>query len=247
MTTANCDTANKPTTVLLCGVGGQGAITAADLLARAALIEGYDVKVSEIHGMAQRGGSVVTTVRFGSSVSSMVCDPAQADVLISFELLEAVRNLPFLAMAQRGGSVVTTVRFGSSVSSMVCDPAQADVLISFELLEAVRNLPFLAQDGHLVVNDVTIKPMPVLTGAATMPEGLHGVLESLGEGVATLIDADAVADAAGNRKCANVALLGGAAKHLPISEGSWRKAIESRVPPKTLAANLEAFSATFNR
>ncbi len=200
MTTANCDTANKPTTVLLCGVGGQGAITAADLLARAALIEGYDVKVSEIHGMAQRGGSVVTTVRFGSSVSSMVCDPAQADVLISFELLEAVRNLPFLA-----------------------------------------------QDGHLVVNDVTIKPMPVLTGAATMPEGLHGVLESLGEGVATLIDADAVADAAGNRKCANVALLGGAAKHLPISEGSWRKAIESRVPPKTLAANLEAFSATFNR
>ena len=189
----------QPTTVLLCGVGGQGAITAADLLARAALHEGYDVKVSEIHGMAQRGGSVVTTVRFGREVSSMVCDPGQADVLISFELLEAVRNLPFLA-----------------------------------------------EGGHLVVNDVTIKPMPVLTGAAQMPENVHGALEALGEGVVTLVDADAVADAAGNRKCANVALLGAAARYLPVSEASWRAAIESRVPAKTLAANLAAFSATFD-
>lgn len=193
------DTQNKPTTVVLCGVGGQGAITAAHLLAGAALNEGYDVKVSEIHGMAQRGGSVVTTVRFGSDVSSMVCDPGQADVLISFELLEAVRNLPYLA-----------------------------------------------QGGHIVVNDVAIKPMPVLTGAAAMPQGLHGVLEALGEGVATLIDADAVADAAGNRKCSNVALLGGAAKYLPISESSWRQAIEAHVPPKTLETNLRAFSATFS-
>ncbi len=193
------DTQNKPTTVVLCGVGGQGAITAAHLLAGAALNEGYDVKVSEIHGMAQRGGSVVTTVRFGSDVSSMVCDPGQADVLISFELLEAVRNLPYLA-----------------------------------------------QGGHIVVNDVAIKPMPVLTGAAAMPQGLHGVLEALGEGVATLIDADAVADEAGNRKCSNVALLGGAAKHLPISESSWRQAIEAHVPPKTLETNLRAFSATFS-
>lgn len=189
---------NRPTTVLLCGVGGQGTITAADLLARAALAEGYDVKVSEIHGMAQRGGSVVTTVRFGKDVSSMVCDLGQADVLISFELLEAVRNLPYLA-----------------------------------------------QDGRLVANDMAIKPMPVLTGAARMPEDLHGVLESLGEGVTTLIDADAVADAAGNRKCSNVALLGGAARYLPISEESWRRAIESRVPAKTLEANLAAFSSTF--
>lgn len=189
---------NRPTTVLLCGVGGQGTITAADLLARAALAEGYDVKVSEIHGMAQRGGSVVTTVRFGKDVSSMVCDLGQADVLISFELLEAVRNLPYLA-----------------------------------------------QGGRLIANNVAIKPMPVLTGAAQMPEGLHGVLESLGEGVTTLIDADAVADAAGNRRCSNVALLGGAARYLPISEASWRCAIESRVPAKTLEANLAAFSSTF--
>ena len=64
------------TTVLLCGVGGQGTVLAADLLARAALGSGHGVKVSEIHGMAQRGGAVTTVVRFGSDVRSMVCDPA---------------------------------------------------------------------------------------------------------------------------------------------------------------------------
>ena len=65
----------KATTVLLCGVGGQGTILAADLLAHAALAAGTSVKVSEIHGMAQRGGAVTTVVRFGDEVPSMVCDP----------------------------------------------------------------------------------------------------------------------------------------------------------------------------
>lgn len=79
-------------TVLLCGVGGQGTILAADLLAHAALGAGLDVKVSEIHGMAQRGGAVTTVVRFGENVQSMVCDPGMADVVVSFETTEALRN-----------------------------------------------------------------------------------------------------------------------------------------------------------
>ena len=61
-------------TILLCGVGGQGTILAADLLARAALGAGFQVKVSEIHGMAQRGGAVTTVVRYGREVNSMVAD-----------------------------------------------------------------------------------------------------------------------------------------------------------------------------
>ena len=85
------------TTVLLCGVGGQGTILAADLLAHVALEAGTSVKVSEIHGMAQRGGAVTTVVRFGDEVSSMVCDPGTADCVVSFETTEALRNLPFLA------------------------------------------------------------------------------------------------------------------------------------------------------
>ena len=85
------------TTVLLCGVGGQGTILAADLLAHVALEAGTSVKVSEIHGMAQRGGAVTTVVRFGDEVSSMVCDPGTADCVVSFETTEALRNLSFLA------------------------------------------------------------------------------------------------------------------------------------------------------
>ena len=83
-------------TVLLCGVGGQGTITAADLLARAAAAAGLDVKVSEIHGMAQRGGAVTTVVRFGDKVQSMVADPGCCDAVVSFEKMEALRNVAFL-------------------------------------------------------------------------------------------------------------------------------------------------------
>lgn len=67
--------AQKTTTVLLVGVGGQGTILAGDLLAKTAAASGYDVKISEIHGMSQRGGSVSTVVRFGSDVSSMSATP----------------------------------------------------------------------------------------------------------------------------------------------------------------------------
>ena len=93
------------TTVLLCGVGGQGTVLAADVLARAALAAGRQAKVSEIHGMAQRGGAVTTVVRFGDEVASMVCDPGTADVVVSFETTEALRNLPFLKV---GGSLLVS-------------------------------------------------------------------------------------------------------------------------------------------
>ena len=83
-------------TILLCGVGGQGTILAADLLARAALAAGYQVKVSEIHGMAQRGGAVTTVVRYGDEVSTMVADIGSTDCIVSFETTEALRNIAFL-------------------------------------------------------------------------------------------------------------------------------------------------------
>ena len=83
-------------TVLLCGVGGQGTILAADLLARAALAAGYQVKVSEIHGMAQRGGAVTTVVRYGDEVNTMVADIGETDCIVSFETTEALRNIAFL-------------------------------------------------------------------------------------------------------------------------------------------------------
>lgn len=89
-------------TVLLVGVGGQGTILAGNILAMTASEAGLDVKVSEIHGMSQRGGSVSTIIRMGDKVDSMICDPGCADVLVAFEAIEALRNQQFL---KEGGSL----------------------------------------------------------------------------------------------------------------------------------------------
>lgn len=82
---------SKIINVLLVGVGGQGTILASKILTHVALAEGYQVKMSEIHGMAQRGGSVVTQVRLGEDVYSPVIEPGEADFLVAFEQLEAYR------------------------------------------------------------------------------------------------------------------------------------------------------------
>ncbi len=82
--------------VLLVGVGGQGTILAAKILTQGLLEAGYDVKMSEIHGMSQRGGSVSSHVRYGEKVESSTIEPGAADILVSFEKMEALRELKFL-------------------------------------------------------------------------------------------------------------------------------------------------------
>ena len=82
--------------ILFCGVGGQGILLASEITAFALLESGYDAKKSEVHGMAQRGGSVVAHLRFGDKVYSPLIDPGQADYSVAFETMEAVRYLPFL-------------------------------------------------------------------------------------------------------------------------------------------------------
>ena len=82
--------------IMIVGVGGQGTLLASRVLGHVLLAEGYDVKISEVHGMSQRGGSVVTYVRYGDSVYSPIIDPGQADLLLAFDQLEAYRWLPYL-------------------------------------------------------------------------------------------------------------------------------------------------------
>lgn len=86
----------ETTTVMLCGVGGQGTILAADLLAKVAAASGLDVKLSEVHGMSQRGGGVDTVVRFGEKVYAPISDLGSVDHLVAFELIEGRRLLPYL-------------------------------------------------------------------------------------------------------------------------------------------------------
>ena len=180
---------SSATTVLLCGVGGQGTVLAADLLARTALASGYDVKVSEIHGMSQRGGAVTTVVRFGTE----------------------------------------------PVATMVADAGCADCVVSFETTEALRNLPFVREGGYLLVADEAIKPLPVLTGKASMPANAREKLEAAG---ATLIPAGPIA-------AENVVLLGALATRLDFSEEVWEQVVSQRVPQKTIEANMRAFRAGY--
>lgn len=178
-------------TIVLCGVGGQGALLAADLLARCAVASGDDVKLSEIHGMAQRGGAVTTVVRIGHHVSSMVADPGSADFLLSFE---------------------TT--------------------------EALRGMHLLKPDGLAIASDESIKPLPVLTGSARMPERAR---EQLREAGAVVLPAELLAKQAGSAKAVNVVLLGALSVRLPYDVEVWRKVITERVPARFLEANLTAF------
>ena len=90
--------------ILIVGVGGQGTLLASKLLGAAFVEQGYDVKVSEVHGMSQRGGSVVTYVRYGDKVYSSLIEKGEADIVLSFEQLEAARWLPYL---KPGGVLIT--------------------------------------------------------------------------------------------------------------------------------------------
>ena len=93
--------------IMIVGVGGQGSLLASKLLGRLLLTKGYDIKVSEVHGMSQRGGSVVTYVRFGDKVYSPVIDKGQADYIVSFELLEAARWTEYL---KPGGKIIVNTQ-----------------------------------------------------------------------------------------------------------------------------------------
>lgn len=97
----------KTKNIMIVGVGGQGSLLASKLLGHLLMEQGFDVKVSEVHGMSQRGGSVVTYVKYGEKVHSPVITQGEADVLISFEQLEAARWVSYL---KKGGVLLTNTQ-----------------------------------------------------------------------------------------------------------------------------------------
>ena len=181
------------TSILIVGVGGQGTLLASKVIGRLALGRGLDVKVSEVHGMSQRGGSVVTYVRYGGRVRSPLVEPGGADILVACELLEAARWLPYL---KAGGTVAASMQ--------------------------------------------RVMPMPVITGAAGYPGGLADAISAVCPG-AVFIDALAIARACGERRAANIAVLGAASRFMAFTEDEWAEALEAATPSKALDANLRAF------
>jgi len=97
----------KTVSIMIVGVGGQGTLLASKILGRLVMGEGYDVKVSEVHGMSQRGGSVVTYVRYGDKVYSPVITEGEADYIVAFEKIEAARYVSALA---NGGTVIVNTQ-----------------------------------------------------------------------------------------------------------------------------------------
>ena len=187
----------KNVNIMIVGVGGQGTLLASRILGNAILSLGYDVKVSEVHGMSQRGGSVVTYVKYGEKVYSPIIDKGEADIILAFEQLEALRALPYLKMG-----------------------------------------------GKMIANTQRINPMPVITGAATYPEGIMETLASKVD--LTALDALTLAKQAGNAKAVNVVLMGVMAKNTDISYETWLNAVRECVPAKFLDVNLRAFDAGYH-
>ena len=134
--------------ILFCGVGGQGILLASELTAYALLATGLDVKKSEVHGMAQRGGSVVAHLRYGPKVYSPLIDPGTADIAVAFEMVEAVRYLPYL---HRDSQVIVNTQ-------KIMPPAVATGKMTYpeDILGALteRHLAVLPVDGFGVARQV---------------------------------------------------------------------------------------------
>lgn len=139
----------KTQNIMIVGVGGQGSLLASKLMGRLLLSRGCDVKVSEVHGMSQRGGSVVTYVRYGDKVYSPIIDKGEADYIISFELLEAARWTEFL---RPGGRIITNTQRISPMPVITGAAAYPDGLIdkiraAGISTDAVDALPLAAKAG----------------------------------------------------------------------------------------------------
>ena len=193
---STADRTTEPTTnVLMAGVGGQGVLAASETLALAAMAEGMQVKQSEVHGVAQRGGSVVSHVRFGVRVFSPL------------------------------------IRCG-----------EVDVLYAGEQLEALRYAHYVKPGGRLVCSDQTVEPIRLPGMETPYPQEVPQFLRDRGYDV-RVVPALQTAVELGDKRCANVVLLGALADCLDLSETSWQSALAKRFPKKVLDLNLRAFAA----
>ena len=159
----------KTTSIMIVGVGGQGTLLASKLLGNVLLSQGYGVKVSEVHGMSQRGGSVVTYVRFGEKVYSPVVDLGEADYILSFELLESARWIGYL---KKGGRLITNTH-RTPPMPVITGAAEYPSNIEARLREladvtALEAMPLAEQAGSAKAVNVVL--VGVLSRSMDIPE-----------------------------------------------------------------------------
>ena len=157
--------------IILVGVGGQGTITTSSILAKGLIEEGFDVKMSEIHGMSQRGGTVVTQIKYGDKVYSPIIGEGEADLIVSFEKAEAARALPYL---KKGGTIVTddrqifpmTVLTGAAVYPEDAITSLKQIVPNVIVVQAAKTAQEL---GNVKAQNI------VLLGALVKQLGLTGI------------------------------------------------------------------------
>jgi indolepyruvate ferredoxin oxidoreductase beta subunit len=167
--------------MLFCGVGGQGILLASEVTSYALMAAGFDVKKSEVHGMAQRGGSVVAHLRYGEKVYSPLIERGSADVEVAFELLESIRYLPFLNKESR--VIVNTQRIPPPGVSLGHEAYPLNVLEELEK-RGIRVFPVDAFEIARSVGELRTVNM-VLVGALSslLPVGEGLFLEEIGRRV----------------------------------------------------------------
>ncbi|MDF1536987.1 MAG: indolepyruvate oxidoreductase subunit beta [bacterium] len=185
---------DRPANILMVGVGGQGTILASELMSRVLLEAGYEVKKSEVHGMAQRGGRVVSHVRFGEKVYSPLIAKGEADILVGFEMAETLRSLDWMI---HGARVLADNRAILSYTSQVGQEPYP-----FDALDRIRSAGFQLD----------------------------------------VVEGEALAAKAGEKKTANVVLMGLLARYLPVQREVWEETIRRNMPAKFVDVNLKAFS-----
>jgi len=139
---------DKVMNLFLCGVGGQGILLASEVISSACMQGGFDVKQSEVHGMAQRGGSVISHIRFGKKVYSPLIEAGDADIVVSFEMLEALRYLPY--MNSRTRVIVNTQKILPAPVATGMDTYPADVLDQLNQ----RNLSVFPMDAFTIAQTI---------------------------------------------------------------------------------------------
>ena len=179
--------------ILLSGVGGQGVLLASRILSEAALVQGLEIKQSEVHGMSQRGGSVVSHVRIGQAVHAPIVPDGACDILVGFEPLEGLRHAH---QVKDGGAILHAVE--------------------------------------------VINPSTVSAGFATYPADIDAQLAGYPCRV-TAVPAGALAEQAGNRRSANVVMVGALSQLLDFGAEVWDQALAAAIPAKILDLNREAF------
>lgn len=183
----------KTINILLSGVGGQGVLLASSILSNAALAQGLDIKQSEVHGMSQRGGSVVSHVRIGDQV--------------------------FSPIVPEGG---------------------CDILVGFEPLEGLRHAHNVKKDGIIIYSVDRINPSTVSAGFAQYPDDMDARFAAF-PAKKVPVQAGDLAGEVGNRRSANVVMVGALSRFMDFSDDVWQKALKASIPAKLLDLNLKAF------